>query len=174
MKVILVSAISLDGFITRHDEPGSDFTSDADSRYLREVLPKFDCCIFGGASFRVAREWMRNRLMPDKLRVAVTRTPEVFAAEAEPGSFEFTAESPTAITENLRSRGYRSCALLGGGQIYSLFLQAGCVDELWITVEARLFGTGTPLCPGQVDLPLRLVSHEHLGGDTLLLKYRPR
>ncbi len=173
MKVVLVAAISLDGFITRHDEPGSNFTSEADSRYLQEILPHFDCCIFGGASFRVARTWMRQRLMPDKLRVAVTRSPETYADEAEPGRFEFTSDSPRKIIGNLGARGYQFCALLGGGQIYSLFLQAGCVDELWITLEARLFGTGTALCPGHVDIPLELISHDNLGGDTLLLKYRP-
>ena len=114
MKITLVSAISLDGFITRHDEPGSDFTSEADSRYLREVLPRFDSCIFGGASFRVARDWMRTRLMPGKLRIAVTRNPEAYAAETETGSFEFTSAPPESIVSDLRTRGFRNCALLGG------------------------------------------------------------
>ncbi len=171
MKITLVAATSLDGFITRHDEPGSDFTSPADSRYLRKILPRFDCCIFGSKSYRVAREWMRTRLMPDKLRVTLTRTPEQYAGEAVPGSFEFTRNSPREIVEDLRARNYRECALLGGGQTYSRFLQAGYVDEIWVTVEARLFGTGTQLCPGQFDIPLRLLAHESLGGDTLLLKY---
>ncbi len=173
MKVILVAAISLDGFITRHDEPGSDFTSEADSRYLGEILPRFDCAVFGGRSYRVAPEWMRTRLMPGKLRVVMTRSPDRYAGQAERDSFEFTDGSPPDIVDDLRSRGFRACALLGGGQVYSAFLQAGCVDELWLTLEARLFGNGTPLCPGSFDLSLRLLSHQPLDGDTLLLKYAP-
>ena len=48
------------------------------------------------------------------------------------------------------------------------------MDELWVTLEARLFGTGTPFCPGRFDIPLKLLAHEPLGGDTLLLKYAPK
>ncbi len=174
MKVVLIAAVSLDGFITRHDKPGSGFTSEADKRYLRDILNRFDACIVGAESFRVSRNWMLSRLMPDKLRVAVTRTPEAFADVADPDSFEFTSQSPRAIVEDLRTRGHHLCALLGGGRIYSLFLQARCVDELWVTLEARLFGSGTPFCPGQFDFPLELLSHDSLDRNTLLLKYRPR
>ncbi len=174
MKVILVAAISLDGFITRHNEPGSRFTSEADRRYLLRILPEFDCCVFGSETYRVSKNWMRTQLMPDKLRVALTRTPEKYAGDAVPGSFEFTSAAPRDLVDNLHSRQYHTCALLGGGKIYSLFLRADCVDELWITLEARLFGNGTPFSPGEFDLEMELLSHEPLGDNALLLKYRPR
>ena len=172
MKVILVAALSLDGFITRHDEPGSRFTSEADRRHLRRILPEFDCCVFGSETYRVSKNWMRKHLMPDKLRVGLTRNPEDYAGESIPGSLEFSSAEPGELVQDLRSRGLASCALLGGGIIYSLFLEAGCVDELWVTLEARLFGAGTPFCPGKFDIPLELLSHESLGDNALLLKYR--
>ena len=172
MKVILVAALSLDGFITRHDEPGSRFTSEADRRHLRQILPGFDCCVFGSETYRVSKNWMRKHLMPDKLRVCLTRNPANYNAEAVPGSLEFSSAAPGELVQDLRSRGLGVCALLGGGKVNSLFLESGCVDELWVTLEARLFGAGTPFCPGEFDILLELLSHETLGDNALLLKYR--
>jgi dihydrofolate reductase len=37
MRLTLIAAQSLDGFITRHDTPGSDFVSDADRAFFREA-----------------------------------------------------------------------------------------------------------------------------------------
>lgn len=172
MRVVLIAAQSLDGFITRHDEPGTAFTSPEDKAWFRRVLEGFDCCIFGAETYRVSREFIRSRHPGHQLRTVMTRTPERYAADAAPGSLEFTHAAPAAIVAGLRDRGFGRCALLGGSQIHSLFFEAGLVDEVWLTVEPRLFGRGTPLLARPTDARLELQAIEKLGDHTLLLKYR--
>lgn len=174
MQVILIAAQSLDGYITHHEKPGSAFTSQEDKTYFRAALADFDATIIGAGTFRAEREIFVTPREPRRLQMIVTRNPAAFANDAKPGELEFTNESPRALISSLRSRGVRRTALLGGAQMHSLFLDAGVVDQLWLTLEPRLFGTGTHLLAGRADHRLRLLAHEHLGGDTLLARYSLR
>ena len=171
MRVVLIAAQSLDGFITKHDEPGTAFTSPEDKAYFRAVLAEFDCCVFGAETYRVSREFIRSQHPGRHLRVVVTRSPDQYAADAARGALEFTNAAPAAIVADLRGRGFPACALLGGSEIHSLFFEAGLVNQVWLTVEPRLFGGGTPLLARPTDARLALQSIEKLGANTLLLKY---
>ena len=171
MRVTLIAAQSLDGFITKHDTPGSDFASPADQAHLRAALAGFDCSILGAETYRIARTQIRERLTSPRLRVVLTRSPENFAADSVPGRVEFTSAEPRHLLASLTSRGLHRCALLGGSQIHSLFLASNLIDELWLTVEPVLFGHGTPLFASRADTQLRLLSEQKLAASTLLLKY---
>jgi dihydrofolate reductase len=172
MRLTLIAAQSLDGFITRHDSPGSGFASAEDQAFLRSALRGFDCCIMGGETYRTAREAIRVSLMPERLRIVLTRTPGHFDDDSVPGKLEFTSASPAQLVADLRQRGLQRCAILGGAQIHSLFLEAGLVDELWLTIEPMLFGGGTPLIARRASTKLTLLASENLAPSTLLLKYR--
>jgi riboflavin biosynthesis pyrimidine reductase len=172
MRIVLIAAQSLDGFITRHDQPGTGFTSPEDKAHFRAALAGFNACIFGSETYRMSRVFIRAQFPGHPLRLVLTRSPERYAAEAIPGALEFTSAAPAALADELRSRGIRQCVLLGGSQMHSLFLGAGLVDEIWLTVEPVLFGAGTPLLAHRADLPLELQSVDRLGAHTLLLKYR--
>jgi len=172
MRLTLIAAQSLDGFITRHDTPGSDFASDADRAFFREALRSFDCCVMGANSYREARATIQKNLMPDRLRVVLTRKLETFAGDAVSDKLEFADTPPAQLVSDLRQRSFENCAILGGAQIHSLFLEAGLVDELWLTVEPLLFGEGTPLLAGRTSTKLTLISSQNLAASTLLLKYR--
>ena len=172
MRLTLIVAQSLDGFITRHDTPGSDFASAEDRTFFRAALRDFDCCVMGGETYRTARETIRTGLMPQRLRLVLTRTPAAFANDSVPGKIEFTDKTPNQLVTELRQQGLHHCAILGGAQIHSLFLEAGLVDELWLTIEPLLFGNGTPLLARRTSVQLTLLSSENLAPSTLLLKYR--
>lgn len=172
MRLTLIAAQSLDGFITRHDTPGSDFASAADRTWFRETLRAFDCCVMGGETYRTARNMIRAALMPERLRIVLTRSPEPFASDNIPSRLEFSSAAPAQLATDLGARGCKNCALLGGSQIHSLFLAAGLVDEIWLTVEPLLFGGGTPLLAQRTSTQLKLLALENLSPDTLLLKYR--
>ncbi|ATC65756.1 deaminase [Nibricoccus aquaticus] len=171
MRVTLIAAQSLDGFITKHAAPGSDFASSADQVHLRNALAGFDCSVMGAETYRTARTQIRERLTPPRLRTVLTRSPQNFAADTLPGLLEFSSASPAQLLADLSARALRRCALLGGAQIHSLFLNSHLIDELWLTVEPALFGRGTPLLAQATDTRLRLLSQEKLAADTILLKY---
>jgi dihydrofolate reductase len=171
MRVILIAAQSLDGFITKHDTPGSDFASPADQAHLRTALSDFDCSIMGAETYRTARTQIRERMTSPRLRIVLTRSPENFTADTAPGRLEFASAAPQQLLAELNTRGLHRCALLGGAQIHSLFLAAGLIDELWLTIEPALFGHGTRLLANTTDTRLRLLSEQKLAASTLLLKY---
>ena len=174
MHVTLLTAQSLDGFITRHGVPGSGFTSAEDKAHFRAALADFDCCVMGAVTYRGPREWIRRHVAaPHRPCVVLTRAPERHQADAEAGVIEFTAAPPKKILADLEARGCRRCALLGGGQAHSVFFSAGLVDELWLTIEPLLFGAGTPLLAAPADVRLELLTEEKLNAaGTLLLRYR--
>ncbi|HEX2100054.1 MAG TPA: dihydrofolate reductase family protein [Candidatus Synoicihabitans sp.] len=172
MRVTLIAAQSLDGFITRHDEPGTAFTSAADKAHFTSVLKSFDCSIVGGETYRVARDHIRQRLGTQRRRLVMTRRPHDYAADVVPDALEFTAEPPAALLSRLRAHGHRACALLGGARLHHLFLTHGLVDAMWITIEPRLFGGGTPFLAGTADAHLKLEAAERLpASDSLLIRY---
>lgn len=171
MRVTLIAVQSLDGFITKHATPGSDFASPADQAHLRNALAGFDCSVMGAETYRTARELIRERMTSPRLRTVLTRSPQTFVADTLSDRLEFSAAAPRQLLADLSARGLSQCALLGGAQIHSLFLNACLVDELWLTVEPVLFGRGTPLLAQSADTRLRLLSDQKLAAGTLLLKY---
>ena len=173
MHVTLLTAQSLDGFITRHDTPGSGFASPEDQKHFHAALEGFDCSVMGSVTYRGARELICTKPMAKRLRVVLTRTPAEHAAEAQPGSLEFTKDAPGKVLASLGRRGFTRCVLLGGAQVHGLFLSAGLVDEIWLTIEPVLFGGGTPLLAARVNVRLELLASEKLNAaGTLLLRYR--
>jgi dihydrofolate reductase len=94
MHLVLIAAQSLDGFITKHAEPGTAFTSPEDKAYFRKIVAGFDVCLFGGETYRVSRDFIRDRLPGAALRVVMTRSPERYAADGIAGGderrFEFS------------------------------------------------------------------------------------
>ncbi len=171
MRTVLIAAQSVDGFITRHDEPGVAFTSPEDKAYFRSVLAGFEVGVFGGETYRVSREAIRANPAGLRLRLVLTRTPDRYATDARPGSLEFTRAAPADLVADLRRRGFQRCALLGGSHAHSLFLEAGLVDEVWLTVEPLLFGGGTPLLARRTNVRLTLQTVDKLTPHTLVLKY---
>ena len=99
----------------------------------------------------------------------LTRSPEKYATYQKTDRLEFTNASPEEILTALTRREKRRCAVLGGGEIYRLFVDL--LDELWLTVEPGLFGTGTKLISEKTDVRLTLKEHRKIGENTLLLKY---
>jgi dihydrofolate reductase len=171
MKVTLIAAQSLDGFITRHDQPGSNFTSAEDKQHFPKSLRDFDCQIMGAETFRVWQRVSNDPIHPKRPQWVMTRSPQAFAKAALPGWLEFTDEAPEKLLARIEAQDLKNCALLGGAKIHHLFFAAKRVNEVWLTIEPLIFGGGTPLVAGEISAQLRLLSSEKLSESTLLLKY---
>lgn len=171
--LVLIAAQSLDGFIARPDRPGTGFCSEADAQFLRDALKDFDSLIMGRKTYDTLRERIARSRSRRHLRKIVTRAPDRYATETRPDLVEFTTDPPADVLAELAARGRGKTALLGGGELYTQYLQAGAVDELWITVEPLLFGGGTALMGNAGEQRLTLLSTRQLNDDTVLLKYKP-
>jgi dihydrofolate reductase len=172
MKKIALVATSLDGYITKHDSEGATFTSEADQKYFREVLKTFDCSVMGANTFETSKDVILNSRHVDRLRVVWTKSPEKYRHHQHQDRLEFSSESLSSILENLQAKGKQRCAILGGTSVYTACLEQGLLDELWVTLEPVVFGSGKKLAEGMLEVGLELVGLEKLSKNTLLLNYR--
>lgn len=174
MRVDLIAAQSIDGFITKHEQAGTGFTSEADRAHFASLLDGYDCSVMGATTFEASRTFICERLTRRRLRVVLTRRADAFADLTVDGELEFSGSDPRDLVNKLSRRGYRRCALLGGSQVHALFLGSDLVDRLVLTVEGRIFGEGRPLAPGRWDLRFTLERASALGPETALLEFRRR
>jgi len=171
---VLVAVISLDGCLTRHHDEGAGWASAADRRHFASALADADVYLMGSATYTEARDNIRKGLDRRHRRIIVTRTPEKYEHDTVTGQLEFTAETPQQIVGRMRADGHHRCVVLGGGEIYNLFLGSGVVDEMQLTLEPRVFGDGKRLAgtATAIDPRFSLTKVDHLSETTLLLTYR--
>ena len=172
MNVIAIAAVSLDGFITRHHTEGTDFTSAADKKFFRATLWESDCILYGSGTFNAAKERIVNAINKVQLRVVLTSRPERYAHHHLENMLEFSSKSPHEICSELRLRGKKKMAMLGGQRLFTGFLNDGLIDEIWVTVEPRIFGSGKNFFAGRIDTALVLNEIRELGESVVVLKYR--
>ena len=168
----LAMVMSVDGKITKWGSPTiHSWTSKEDQTHFEALIETHKAIVMGRKTFDAARGTIR---MPnEKLRIVLTRSPERHQHDAVPGMLEFSDAPPAQILANLESRGHDSVLLAGGAEANAAFFAADCVDELWLTIEPRLFGTGNELiATGELDVELTLRSVEEMNAaGTILLKY---
>jgi dihydrofolate reductase len=90
-----------------------------------------------------------------------------------PGRLEFTDESPLALATRFRNEGHQQMLVIGGPHVATSFLNEQLIDELWLTLEPKIFGTGGNFATGvNLDINLRLLHVERVNEQgTLITKY---
>ena len=171
MEIIGIVVSSLDGCITKHDQEGVDFASEADQQFFHNALKEFDCCVFGSKTFLASKSGILRHLSGDRLRIVQTRSPEKYAEFQRPGMLEFSDQPAGKIISELRDRGKTRCAILGGAGVYTQFLTQQLLDELWVTLEPRILGGGRRFVTETCDMTLKLLECFALDASTLVLKY---
>ncbi len=169
MKIILIAAITINGKIAKYKGHTVDWTSKKDKQFFRDETKKAGVVIFGSTTYRAI-----GRPMPDRLNIVMTRNLVSFSDQWKKGLLEFTNESPNVIVASLKKHGFKSMVIGGGSEIYSLFLQNGLIDEIYLTVAPRIFGKGVNLFSeiDIADLKLELFDVSRLDQGEVLLKYR--
>ena len=166
MKVCIIAAISADGLLGASDTQSSmEWRSREDGKSFGELTRAAGVMVMGSATYNTFR---LKRAPPGRKLIIYTHHPETIQGE---GDIETTAEAPEALLKRLAAQGYTSVAVCGGATIHSLFLDAGLVDELYLTIEPVLFGQGVPLFRNPTSTQLELLSCEKLNTHTLLLHY---
>ncbi len=170
MKVILVMVSTVDGKITKWDsETVWQWTSKEDQTYFKKLILKHNLIVMGRKTFEV----VKPKPEKGKLRIIMTQNPSAYASFVQAGQLEFTAEKPREFIARLESQGFTQMLLVGGASVNTQFLEEKLVDELWLTVEPKIFGNGKTLTlPVNFDISLKLTASEKLNKQgTLLLKY---
>lgn len=165
MKIWLIAAMSADGKIAeRADQSSLDWTSAEDTQFFVEKTKEAGVVVMGRTTFATIGKGLKDRRV-----IVMTKSPE--AATPIEG-VEFTNESPVDLAKRLVSEGVETLALGGGASVYGQFLDAGLVDEIFLTLEPFLFGNGVPLGEKFARVNLELVDTRKLNARSILLHYR--
>lgn len=170
MRLILADVISVNGKITKGDDPDIHaWSSNEDWEHFVSLREQSDVVIIDQHTYETVH--------PDpekgKLRIVIAPAPEHYKGAGIPGQLEFTDLAVKELVTRLKQEGCQTVLVAGGAGLCSSFLEAHLVDELYITFEPVLFGTGEPMLGGAAfSLSLQLQSIKQLNvRGTLLAHY---
>jgi len=171
MKTILIFVTTLDGKITRWGDPMiRSWSSVTDQAYFDEIWSNNRVIIMGSGTYLPAP------VKPDSkhLFIILTGHPEIYKNVEVQGQLEFTGDTPFALLEKIRKTGEETVLIVGGARIATSFFREQLIDELWLTIEPRIFGSGNGLVEEEkLDIKLNLISVIKANSQgTLLTKYK--
>ncbi len=173
MKITMVMLASVDGKTTKGNDTNIyTWTSPEDQKYFFSLIKKHNLIIMGRSTYEASRPVIK--LEKGKLRIVLTHSPKKYLNQIIKGQLEFTDESPEKLVKRLSLLGYKKMLLVGGGTINGLFLKRNLIDQLYLTIEPKIFGNGKNIIEKQLlNTNLQLLSIRKLNkAGTLLLKYR--
>jgi dihydrofolate reductase len=162
MKVFIIAAQSQDGFIARSTHELADWTTSEDKKVFVRLTKAAGTMVMGSTTFHTI-----GRALPGRRTIVYTHHPETITVP----EVETTSETPQALVKRLASEGAKELAICGGSAIYTLFMKAGLVDELYITVVPVVFGGGVPLFTEPIADELVLLDSEQLTDEVVLHHY---
>lgn len=163
MKIVLIAAITADGLIARHSHELVDWSSKADKGTFVRVTKEMGTMIMGANQFHTI-----DRALPGRRTIVYTHHPESIAVEG----VETTQESPADLVDRLEAEGVKGLAICGGAQIYTMFMKANLVDELYIVSEPVLFGQGLTLFTESLDTKIELFESTIRRGHSIVNHYK--
>lgn len=162
-------AMTLDGIIARDKTQNADWTSKADKKVFIEETKKHKAIIFGETTFEV----MGAKPLPGRFNLVLSLAPEKYQDREVPGLLEYFKGAPAEVVNHLESRGFSSAILGGGAGTNATFLKAGVVDEVWITIEPKIFGHGLNFTEGEeLDIELELLEVKEVGDNAVQIRYK--
>lgn len=170
MKTILVFVATLDGKTTKWGDPHVHrWSSKEDQTYFKQLWKENTLFIMGSATF--AFDPMKPTT--DYRLIVMTHDPASYSKYETPGQIEFTNETPKQLYERCAKEGYKQMMVVGGSHIATSFLQDQLIDELWLTLEPRIFGNGSGIVTDvKLDIELRQISCEKVNEQgTMIVKY---
>lgn len=173
MHVLLIAAMTADGLIGQDAHHlATSWTNEEDQYLFTEYVRKANNMVMGLNTFRTTAErWpgVFNKTMPGRRLLVYTPDPSTVTRYK---NVEAVTEPPAELVKRLDSEGVQSLAICGGTTIYTMFMQAGVVDDLYIDMQATLFGKGVSLFNGELQQRITIADTKQLGPDNLLIHYK--
>lgn len=164
---------SVDGKTTKWNSSNIyKWTSPQDQSYFFSLIKKYKVIIMGRKTFMAAKSIIKPS--PKNLRIILTTTPQKYKNLSVPNQLEFTSNSPKKILKKLSILGITQALLIGGGHVNNTFFKDKLINEVWLTIEPKIFGVGkTIVSLKKLDIKLQLQKVSRLNNmGTLLLKYQ--
>jgi len=171
MKIVLVFVATLDGKVTKWGDPHvKAWSSQKDQAYFNKIWSETRLIVMGSSTFN-AEPFEPS---PKHLFVVMTRDPSKYKMAELPGQLEFSNQSPGQLVKRLKTEGHELMLLVGGAHVATSFLKEQLVDEIWLTIEPKIFGTGGNFVTDEkLDILLQLITCQKVNEQgTLITKYR--
>jgi dihydrofolate reductase len=170
MKTILIFVSTLDGKITKWNDPHVRlWSSHQDQDYYKRIWNESSLIVMGSNTFHADQ----MDPSPNHHILIMTKDPVKYKSLEIPGQIEFTSESPVELTARFEKQGFDQMLVVGGPHVATSFLKEQLIDELWLTFEPKIFGTGGSLVTEEnLDINLRLIYWEKVNDQgTLITRY---
>jgi len=170
MKTVLIFVSTLDGKVTKWGDPNVKlWSSHQDQDYYKKVWNESQLIVMGSTTFKA--EVLTPS--PNHQLIVMTGHPDKYKSPEISGQIEFTNESPVELTARFKSKSYEQMLVVGGPHVATSFLKEQLIDELWLTFEPKIFGTGGNFVTDEkLDINLRLINCEKVNEQgTLITKY---
>ena len=164
--IIAIAAVTLDGRIAAHEKHFSDWTSAEDKDVMRKLLDGSDVVLVGHNTYKTA-------IQPLSKRSCIVLTSSVTEVKKESDLVTYINPQYSDLKKILSE--YAIVACLGGTQTYTYLLEHGMLDEIYLTIEPIIFGTGLPLFQTKHSVQQRwnLISMKSLNEHgSMLLHYK--
>ncbi len=161
-----IVATSLDGYIARtsHTNAHMDWTSSEDWEFFQSKLSDMDAVVVWRHTFEVAETRLRHRHT-----YVFTRQSEEITRE---GTVTWMNPNVHHLEEILRQDKHEKIAILWGNNVYTWAIEHGYCDELFLTIEPIILGSGVRFLDTLSEHKLRLISSTVLNDSgSLLLHY---
>ncbi|MFS8082119.1 MAG: dihydrofolate reductase family protein [Ginsengibacter sp.] len=90
-----------------------------------------------------------------------------------PRQVKFNNNDPEELVEQFQKKGFNTMILSGGEHVATSFFDKQLIDELWLTIDPKILGTGGNFIIEQkLDIDLKMISCEKVNVQgTLIVKY---
>jgi dihydrofolate reductase len=170
MKTIVIFVTTLDGKITKWGDPHvMRWTSEEDQKYFRNIWNESPLIVMGSSTF----DFDPIKPSENSLLLIMTHEPQKYKHLEVSGQLEFSSETPAAIVERFKDKGYEHMLVVGGPHVATSFFKDELVDELWLTLEPKIFGKGGNfVVEEELDVNLKQISIEKINDrGTMIVKY---
>lgn len=172
-KIILYTAISLDGKIARsngdvswlEDIPNPDKTDYGYKKFYNSI----DTTIMGNNTYQKILELGVDFPYTDKDNYVLTNNKKL----KKNTNVNFLSENIVAFIKNLKNRKGKNIWLVGGGQVNTLLLSNGLIDEILLFIMPFVLIEGIELFENvQKKIKFELVKSEEFSSGVVGLHYK--
>src|SRR3989344_5954388 len=121
---------SVDGKCTKGNHSPNLWASPEDQRHFEELKEKANLIVMGRKTYDSAKKFLQPR--QGLLRIVMSHS----------------GPSVRELVEDLEQRGYTEILQVGGGEVNAGFFKENLINEIYLTVEPKIFGMGLPLAHG--------------------------
>jgi len=140
-KILLFITGSLDGYIARTDGSVDWLLGTDDGAEYEGFYARIGTTLMGYRTYQEILGFGVDFPYPDKTNYVFSRQ----RRHSDGNPVTFVREDPVRFVEALKGSAEDDVWLVGGGQLNSLLLNAGLVDEMLYYLQPITLGSGTPL-----------------------------